>query len=93
MCPCTVGPSTAQRLHDMAALHPDLAEAYTRKANKVAERTRDREDRGLIEKLLNELEVVLDEVEKELGERKKAKDGGYYREVQQSLSIIKLNTS
>ncbi|XP_078575506.1 ganglioside-induced differentiation-associated protein 1-like [Branchiostoma floridae x Branchiostoma japonicum] len=69
-----LGPSTAQRLHDMAAMHPDLAEAYTRKANKVAERTREREDRGLIEKLLNELEVVLDEVEKELGERKKEKD-------------------
>ncbi|XP_035698554.1 ganglioside-induced differentiation-associated protein 1-like [Branchiostoma floridae] len=69
-----LSPSTAQRLHDLAAMHPDLAEAYTRKANKVAERTRDREDRGLIEKLLDELEVALDEVEKQLGERKKEKD-------------------
>ncbi|XP_019645694.1 PREDICTED: ganglioside-induced differentiation-associated protein 1-like [Branchiostoma belcheri] len=69
-----LGPSTAQRLRDLAAMHPDLAEAYTRKADKIGQRTREREDRGLIERLLDELEVVLDEVEKELEERKKDKE-------------------
>ncbi|CAH1243151.1 GDAP1 [Branchiostoma lanceolatum] len=69
-----LGPSTARRLHDLAAMHPDLAEAYTRKADKVGERIREREDRDLIVRLLDELEVVLDEVEKELEERKKEKE-------------------
>ncbi|CAH1243150.1 GDAP1 [Branchiostoma lanceolatum] len=69
-----LGPSTARRLHDLAAIHPDLAEAYTRKAQKVGERAREREDRDLIVRLLDELEVALDEVEKELEERKKDKE-------------------
>ncbi|KAI8510221.1 hypothetical protein Bbelb_126490 [Branchiostoma belcheri] len=71
-----LGPSAAQRLRDLAAMHPDLAEAYTRKADRVAERRRKRdpEDRGLIERILDELEVVLDEVEKELEERKTDKE-------------------